>query len=339
MLMNSFKDFINKLRDSKGLGSEESYEAFSLIADGKVDNEEIKEFLLLINEKGITEELLYGAAKSLNERSIKLKAPEGAIDVCGTGGDNSNSLNISTTVAIVLASMGIPVAKHGNKAVSSQSGSADIFSELGINLDKSKEEVEQSLDENNLAFIFAPLYHPAFKHIMPARKELGVRTIFNFLGPLLNPAQVKKQLIGCSDKKMAKIMARVCYLMEKHVWVVVGEDGMDEMSISANTFIYKTDKDGNVVEEIFNPEEHDIKKRPISLIAGKDPKYNAEKLIKLLKGEIGDEKMQAYHDIVCLNSAAALIIAGKSKTFQESIDVVSGHIKSEKVLKFLRDVQ
>ncbi len=178
--MKNLEKYIEKLNINNDLTIEDSYSAFSTIADGNSNTEEIKKFLLLINDKGISENLLFGAAKSLSERSIKLKSPSNAIDVCGTGGDNSNSLNISTTCSILLAAMGVVVAKHGNKAVSSKSGSADIFSEIGINIMQDKEKVEESLANNNLAFIFAPLYHPALKNVAQARQELGVRTIFNF---------------------------------------------------------------------------------------------------------------------------------------------------------------
>jgi anthranilate phosphoribosyltransferase len=334
--MQKFKEIINSLRLDSLLNDKDSYEAFSLIADGKINNDEIKEFLLLINEKGIDEALLYGAAKSLNERSIKLESPKDAIDVCGTGGDNSNSLNISTAVAIIIASMGIPVAKHGNKAVSSNSGSADIFSELGIDINKSKEESEDSLKNNNLAFIFAPLYHPALKNVAIARKELGVRTIFNFLGPLLNPAQTKYQLIGCSDQKVAKIMLNVCTRLKKErCLVVTGLDGMDEISISSDTLINKIDDNGSAITQTFNPQDYGVKKRSIKLIEGKDPKYNSLKLIDLLKGNIKDEKSQAYFDIVTLNCAAALIVSGKFTDFNEAMKSTQTQIKSGKSYNFL----
>ncbi len=334
--MKNFKDFIHLLKNNRSITDDESYQAFSLIADGKANNNEIKEFLILINEIGINESLLFGAAKSLNERSIKIKAPKEAIDVCGTGGDGSNSLNISTTVSIIVASMGIPVAKHGNKAVSSQSGSADIFSQLGIKLDKNKEEVQNSLKNNNLAFIFAPLYHPALKNVAIARKELGIRTIFNFLGPLLNPAQTKYQLIGCCDQKIASIMLKVCSRLNKEkCFIVTGEDGMDEISISANTIINKMDNKNSFKKVIFNPEEYGIKKRSIKLIEGKNPEYNAVQLINLLKGNINNEKDRAYFDIVTLNCAAALIVSGKFQEFNTAIVSAQNQIKSGKAYEYL----
>ena len=336
MKVKQFKDFIYLLKNNKLTDYQDSYQAFNMIVDNKVNAEEVKEFLILINKIGINKALLFGAAKSLNERSIKIKAPKNSIDVCGTGGDNINSLNISTAVAIIIASMGIPVAKHGNRAVSSMSGSADIFSQLGINLNKNKEQIEKSLEQNNLAFIFAPIYHPALKNVAHIRKELGTRTIFNFLGPLLNPAQTKIQLIGCSDKNIAKIMLETCIFLKKEkCMTVTGLDGMDEISISSNTIIYAMNKNRSLRKKIFNPEEYGIKKRSSNLIKGQDPEYNAKQLIKLLKGDIFDKKLQAYFDIVTLNCAAALIISGNSQNFSDAIRDVQRQIKSGKSYQFL----
>ena len=341
--MSELQTYIDQLTSTKSLTIDESYQAFSIIADGKSEIREIKKFLLEVNEKGIDENLLFGAAKSLNERSIKLKAPKNSVDVCGTGGDNSNSLNISTSCAIILASMGVTIAKHGNKAVSSKSGSADIFKEIGIDIMQEKNKVEESLEKNNLAFIFAPLYHPALKNVAQARQELGIRTIFNFLGPLLNPANTQNQLIGCSDQKMAKIMLKACHLMGKNnCWVVTGLDGMDEISISDNSKIYKMQNNKHFTEETFNPEDFGIKKRNINLIKGKDPKYNSEQLIKLLKGKIDNERLEAYFDIVCLNCACALVISSKFNDFNIALNAVQNHIKNgnsyEFLIKFIKDI-
>ena len=335
--MKNLQGLINILQDGS-LNYDQSYLAFSLIADGKSNDDEIKNFLTLINKKGIDENLLCGAAKSLDERSIKIKAPKDCVDVCGTGGDGSNSLNISTTISIILASMGIKIAKHGNKAVSSKSGSADVFDKLGININLEKEEIEKNLEDNNFAFIFAPLYHPALKNVAKARKELGVRTIFNFLGPLINPAQTQYQLIGCSDKKIAKLMLKAFYfLKKKRCFVVTGLDGMDEISISSDSLIQKIDDNGNITEEIFNPEDYGIKKSHINLIKGGDAKYNAQKLVELLKGNIKDEKMQAYLDIVSVNCAYCLILLNKFDNTQQAINFSKDYIRSGKAYQFYQD--
>ena len=194
--------------DIKSLDRNCIFEVFSLIADGIYDDSKVKKLLLTINKVGISDKILLPVVEVFNKKSIKLNAPNDAIDVCGTGGDYLNTLNISTAVSFVVASCGVTVAKHGNKSVSSLSGSADIFSELGIDIYQSKKNIEQSLIDNQLAFIFAPIYHPAFKNIVNIRKQIKDKTIFNYVGPLLNPAQVKYQLIGCTDKNIAQNFAK-----------------------------------------------------------------------------------------------------------------------------------
>lgn len=336
-MVKHFKNYIEILNQGHFRHDRDVYDAFCLIADGEVDTEHLKEFLLKINETGIDDKLLYGAAKLLNERSIKLKAPADAIDVCGTGGDKLDTLNISTAVSFVVASLGVPVAKHGNKAVSSASGSADIFAQLGIQINKSSEEVEQSLELNNLAFIFAPLYHPALKHVAQARQELATKTIFNYLGPLLNPAKTKYQLIGCSDRRIAKdIATTLARLKKKKCWVVYGLDGMDEITTTDDTLIYKME-DGQVAKsEIFNPEEYGIKKSNLDDLKGGDPEYNAQKMLELFQGKKDSTKLKAYYDIVCVNCAAALIIAGKAEGFKDGIAMAQAAIDDQKAYELLK---
>lgn len=338
--MIKFSKFIELLKKDELVNYNQSYEAFCLIADGYAKTEEIKDFLLTINQKGISEILLYGAVKALDERSIKINSPKDTIDVCGTGGDGSNSLNISTTVAIILASMGIKVAKHGNKAVSSNSGSADIFTSLGININKTKEQLEKSLLEDNLAFIFAPLYHPALKNVAQARKELKVRTIFNFVGPLINPAQTNYQLIGCSDVNIAKYMAAIYQkIQRKNFMIVTGLDGMDEISISSDSVIYKINENDQIISEILNPEKYNIDKRPIKFIEGRSANHNAQKLLELLECNFkqDNKEMNAYLDIVTLNCAAALLITKKYTQMDEAIKASKEHILSKKPYHFLQN--
>jgi anthranilate phosphoribosyltransferase len=333
--MNRLKKYLDIL-DQKGfLSSQESYEAFFTIVENQNSAEEIKNFLLKINQKKITASLLYGAAKALLEKSIKLKAPENAIDVCGTGGDLLHTLNISTAVSFVIAASEIPVVKHGNRAVSSSSGSADIFAELGINIHQTPQQAEKSLFENNLAFVFAPLYHPALKNLTEIRKEIGVKTIFNYLGPLLNPANIKFQLIGCSDSNIAPIMLETAKMLDKENCCVVSAlDGMDEISISTETMIYKMENKTIFPKEIFNPEKYGYKKVPIESIQGKDPKYNAGKLLDLLKGEKSD-----YYNIVVLNAALALILSHKTSNFPDGIEMAKNAIDSGKALNILKKLQ
>jgi anthranilate phosphoribosyltransferase len=332
--MADLRKFIEILDHGNFQHDQDSYQAFSLIADGSVSKEEIKKFLLKINQNKINSQLIFGAVKAFAERMVRLKAPENTIDVCGTGGDGLNSLNISTAVCFAVAACGISVAKHGNRAVSSKSGSADIFLELGIDISQSIQQTEESLFKNNLAFIFAPLYHSSFKNVAEVRKELGVKTIFNYLGPLLNPAQTKYQLIGCSNQEIAQSLIEVTNLYQKEkCYVVTGKDGMDEISLSADSVILKMDQGKIYQEEIFNPENYGFKKVSIDAIKGGSPKYNAQKLVELLKGE-----ESAYKDIVVLNSALAITLI-KNIEFKDAIYLANEAIVSGKAYDILKKLQ
>ena len=337
--MANLREFTEILNKGHLRFANQAEDAFTLIADGKADNIQIKEFLLAINNRGIDVNLLSSAVKVLGRRMIKVRAPENSIDVCGTGGDNLNSLNISTAVSFVVAAAGVAVAKHGNKAVSSSCGSADIFSQLGIDISQSKEQTEESLFNNNLAFIFAPLYHPALKYVAVARKELGVRTIFNFLGPLLNPAQTNYQLIGCCDRQIAEVMFKTtAKFHKKNCWVVFGLDGMDEISITDNSLIYKMDYQTIYDSQLFNPQKYVSDKFTIDDLKGKNPTYNAQKLVELLKYQINDRQMRAYHDIVVINSAAALVIAEKEKNFDDAVRFAKEIIAGKKAFELLKKI-
>jgi len=339
-MSNEFKKFLELNHQISG---EEAKKAFAMIADGLVDNEDIKNFLIQINKSEEDNYIHYfsylaGAISAFKDKMIKIKAPEGAMDVCGTGGDGLNTLNISTAVAFVVAACGVAVAKHGNRAISSKSGSADILSALGIDINLSKEKAEKCLEKNNLVFLFAPNYHPAFKHVSQARRELGVKTIFNYLGPVLNPAQVKFQLIGCSNRKMARHLIVASNLRGSiNCNVIHGYDGMDEISISINSTIFTKSQLGifeKPVEEIINPEKYGFKKVDKSFIEGKTPEYNAVKLTELLKGD-----KSAYYDVVVLNAALALTTSGKSFYFQKAIENAKEAIDSGAALKVLEKLQ
>ena len=323
---------------------DEGEEAFGMIADGLVDNEDIKSFLVKINElRDIPDSsyfyFLHGAAYAFKKRMVKIKAPKNTMDVCGTGGDGLNTLNISTAVAFVVAACGVPVAKHGNKAVSSLSGSADIFSALGIDINLSKEKAEECLEKNNLVFLFAPLYHPAFKNVAQARKELGIRTIFNYLGPLLNPAEVKYQLIGCSnanDLIISRMILTSWCVGCKNFAIVYGDDGMDEISIVQNSnIITKPQFEELFNKKVLNPEDYGFKKAPsMESIRGGSPQYNAEKLLNLLNGG-----KSFYRDVVILNAAYALVVADKVYNFKEGIKEATKAIDNEDALKVLENLQ
>jgi anthranilate phosphoribosyltransferase len=245
------------------------------------------------------------------------------IDTCGTGGDGGKTFNISTAVAIIAATAGAKVAKHGNRAVSSRSGSADVLRELGFNIDISCNDTKMSIDEAGMGFLFAPKYHTAMKNVAPARKELGTRTIFNILGPLTNPAFAKGQILGVYDKGLTHTIAEVLYKLGcERAMVVHGEDGLDELSTTGKTFVSEL-KDGMVENYMVAPEEFGIPKAGLKDISGGDAVYNAQIILNILKGNKGPKR-----DIVLLNSAAALYIGKIAKDMKEGIKLASGLIDS-----------
>lgn len=288
-------------------------EIFDQIIDLKIAEDEIKKFLLDLNEANLPANAFIGAVASLKKRMKKISAPENTIDVCGTGGDKLNTLNVSTAVCFVVAAAGVPVAKHGNKAISSNSGSADIFSELGIKISSDISEIEKNLREKNLCFLFAPYFHEALKNVAQIRKSLGMPTIFNFLGPLLNPANTSAQMIGVSRRDVMKKMAGV---VDGRTYIVHGFDGMDEITLTDNSYLLRCENGKIFEEEIVNPEKFGFKKTTLEALKGNDPKYNAEKLIALLDGE-----KSAYRDIVILNSAFALKLARRVDEIAEGVEL------------------
>ena len=318
---------------------QEFQEKFSDIANQKLTEDQTIDFLLELNQSGFSSDAFLSAIQAFKPLSKKISTNQNIIDVCGTGGDKLNTLNISTAVAIVLSALEVPVAKHGNKAISSNSGSADVLNELGINIMADEADIKKSLEENNLCFMFAPLYHPAFKALVNIRariaKEYGVPTIFNFLGPLLNPANAKVQLIGTSKKEtMIPMLEALANSGSEKVFVVHGLDGMDEITISDNSLIAKLE-DGKVSElQEINPEDYGIKKSPLEAIKGGDAKFNAEKIVQLFDG-----KKSAYQDIVVLNSAFALLAADKVKNIEKGIELAKHAIENGIVKNQLKKLQ
>ncbi len=313
---------------------------FDEIFDDKIAKKDIKDFLLNLNHANLPQSAFIGAVNSLKKRMLPISAPKGAIDVCGTGGDKLNTLNISTAVSFVVAACGICVAKHGNKAISSKSGSADIFQELGIKITDDKKQIEDSLKKNNLCFLFAPLFHSSLKKVGEARKELGVATIFNFLGPLLNPANTKYQIIGTSNKESMTKLANVIAQNQRNlkedsrVYIIHGFDGMDEITLTDNSYLIRCENGKIFDEEIINPEEFGFKKVKIEDLQGKDPKYNAKKLVDLLNGE-----KSPYRDIVILNSSYALLACKKASNIIEAIKLSEEAIDSAKSIAILSSLQ
>ncbi|MES2961393.1 MAG: anthranilate phosphoribosyltransferase [Pseudomonadota bacterium] len=315
------------------LTSKNYEEIFDQIIDLKIDEAEIKKFLLDLNQKNLPENAFIGAVSALRKRMKKISAPENAIDVCGTGGDKLNTLNISTAVCFVVAAAGVPVAKHGNKAISSQSGSADIFSELGIKISSEIPEIEKNLREKNLCFLFAPFFHEALKNVAEIRKSLGIPTIFNFLGPLLNPANTSFQLIGTSRKDVMKKML-TAQQNAKKIYIVHGQDGMDEISLCTDSYLLRLENGKIFDEEIINPEKLGFKKVGLETLKGQDPKHNAQKLIALLEGE-----KSAYRDIVILNSAFALKLVNKVEKIEEGVELAKSTIDNGIATKVLKNLQ
>ena len=327
-------DLATKLKQGQNLSFEESKSLFSSLMEGKHEENKIIEILEALIKKGETKDELAGGIFILRDKATKVSTETNTIDTCGTGGDGQNSLNISTASAIVLASIGVKVAKHGNKAVSSNCGSADVLEALKININLKPNEAEESIKNLNFAFMFAPNYHSAMKYVGPARKKMGKKTIFNLIGPLSSPAQVKRQVIGVFDKKWMKPFAEA--LKENnvvHAYIVHSEDGMDEISPFAKTNVVEL-IDGKINEFIINPKELNINSSNKDNLKGKNAEYNADKVIEIYKG-VSNEFSQS----VALNAAAGLIVSGKENDFKNAFDKASKHLKSGKVFEHLTKLQ
>ncbi len=324
------REAIKMLIDNLNLSEAEMAECMKEIMEGKATDAQIGAFLTGLRIKGETIEEITGAARIMREKAITIKAPEGVLDTCGTGGDMSHTFNISSTTAIVVSACGVPVAKHGNRSVSSQSGSADLLETLGVKIDLSPEKVETCLFETGFGFLFAPLFHPAMKYAIGPRKEMGIRTIFNILGPLTNPAGARRQLLGVFADNLTETLAMVLgNLGAIDAMVIHGEDGLDEISISDATKVSRF-KDGRVENFFIAPEDFGIRRKEIDLIRGGNKEENAMITLSILKGERGPKR-----DIVLMNSAAALMVAGKAEDFRTALliaaDAIDSGVASEKL--------
>ncbi|RQW46042.1 anthranilate phosphoribosyltransferase [Novosphingobium sp. LASN5T] len=289
--------------------------AFAAILDGAVADEAIAAFLVALSERGETASEIAGAARAMRARMIPVQAPANAIDVCGTGGDGHHTLNVSTAVSLVVAACGVPVAKHGNRAASSKAGAADTLEALGLNLDRAAETAEETLADIGIGFLFAARHHPAMGRIMPIRKAIGRRTIFNLMGPLANPAQVSRQLVGIARPAYVPIYAdALARLGTARSFVVSGDEGLDELSLAGGNEL--ADVTGaEIVMRRVAPSDADLPTAPIEAIRGGDPAHNAEALRRLLLSEPG-----AYRDAVLLNAAAALMVAGEARNWHEGVE-------------------
>ena len=327
-------NLIDILKNGKNLSFDESKTLFNELMEGKYNDSAIIEILESLSKKGETKDELAGGIFVLREKATKVEADQNTIDTCGTGGDGQNSLNISTAAAIVLASLGIKVAKHGNKAVSSNCGSADVLEALKININLKPNEAEESIKKFNFAFMFAPNYHSAMKYVGPARKKMGKKTIFNLIGPLSSPAQIKRQVVGVFHKKWMKPFAEA--LKDNgviHAYIVHSDDGMDEISPFAKTSVVEL-KDKKIKEFIIDPKTLGINCKDKESLKGKNAEYNSEKIIEIFKG-----KKNEFSQSVALNVAAGLIVSGKETDFKTAFEIATKHLNSGNVFQHLTKIQ
>jgi anthranilate phosphoribosyltransferase len=297
------------------LGEAEAEAAFGAMLDGKLDDEAIAAFLVALSDRGETASEIAGAARAMRARMIPVAAPAHAIDVCGTGGDGMHTLNVSTAVALVVAACGVPVAKHGNRAASSKAGAADTLEALGLNLGRAAETAEATLADIGICFLFAGQHHPAMGRIMPIRKRLGRRTIFNLMGPLANPAGVRRQLVGIARPAYVPIYAEaLARLGTEASMVVSGDEGLDELSLAGGNELARVDPDGYRMQRV-SAADAGLAAAPVDALRGGDPAFNAAALRRLLLGEPG-----AYRDAVLFNAAGALMVAGEVTDWRAGVE-------------------
>ena len=321
--MTDFSPLLEIALSGRALTRVEMRAAMDLLLEGVVADNDIAAFLLALKRRGETVEEIVAAAQAMRARALHIAAPVGAIDTCGTGGDGADTFNISTAAALIVAGAGVPVAKHGNRAASSKSGSSDILSVLGVNLTPAPEIIERCITEANVGFMFAAYHHRAVGHVANVRKKLATRTLFNLLGPLANPAGAKRQLMGVFDAALAEPLARALLdLGAEHVWVVHGADGLDELTTTGESHVVEG-KDGAIRTFTITPEEADLKRADAAALKGGAPEENAAALKRLLDGE-----RSAYRDIAVLNAAAALIVAGKARDLSAGAALASRAIDS-----------
>jgi anthranilate phosphoribosyltransferase len=304
----NFPSLLKRLVEGQSLSAEASLAAFAAIMAGEVSETRMGAFLTALALREPTVDEIAGAARAMRQAMRTVDAPAGAIDLCGTGGDGHGTLNVSTAASFVVAACGVTVAKHGNRNMSSKSGAADVLEALGVRIDLSPQSAAQCLDQTGLCFLFAPAYHPAMKHVAPVRKDLGFRTVFNLLGPLCNPARVRRQLLGVFAERWFEPVAGVlAQLGAECAWVVHGRDGMDELTITGPSLVVEWNE-GKFRSFEIEPEQIDLCRASLDSVKGGDAPFNARALERLLQGR-GD---RTYHDIVVLNAAAALAVSGKA---------------------------
>lgn len=328
--MVDFKTLIAKVASGASLNREEATSAFDIMMTGEATPSQIGGFLMALRVRGETVEEIAGAVSSMRSRMLKVEAPADAVDIVGTGGDASGSLNISTASAFVAAGAGLTIAKHGNRALSSKSGAADVLMALGVKIDIGPETIAACIREAGVGFMFAPVHHSAMKHVGPSRVELGTRTVFNILGPLSNPAGVRRQLVGVFARQwLMPVAETLAALGSESVWVVHGSDGLDEMTLSGPTYVAEL-KNGSVRCFEVMPDDAGLPYHAPEAVRGGSAEDNAQALRALLNGAAG-----AYRDTVLLNVAAALMIAGRVPTLKDGVTLAADAIDSGRALAAL----
>lgn len=334
--MADLKPLIAKIADAKPLSVDEAREAFNIIMSGEATPSQIGAVLMGLRVRGETVDEITGAVMTMREKMIRVSAPADSLDIVGTGGDASGSYNVSTCAALVAAGAGLHIAKHGNRALSSKSGAADTLAALGVNIEAKPETISRCITEAGVGFMFAPAHHAAMRHVGPSRVELATRTIFNLLGPLSNPAGVKRQIVGVFAKQWVEPLAHVLNkLGSEAVWITHGEGGLDEITPTGTTWVAEL-KDGKVSTFEIQPEDAGVQRRTLEELKGGDADYNA----KALRAVLGGEK-NAFRDAATMTAGAALLVAGKAKDLKEGTAQAEQAIDSgaaEKVLAKLAEV-
>lgn len=325
------KQILEQLLNQHNLTRDEAYNIMLSIMSGEYDDAQIAGFLMALRAKGETVDEITGFAQAMREKMVTIQLETPAIDMCGTGGDALGTFNISTAATFVIAGAGVHVAKHGNRSMTSKSGSADVLQALGISIDKSVEESSEDIENIGLGFMFAPAYHPAMKHAIGARKALATRTVFNILGPLCNPADVKAQAMGIFHPKLTEVQANVLKALgSTDVMVFHGRDGLDEISTTTTSKISQMQNGNDVNTFEFDPSELGLNRVSLNELQGGEPKENAEIIKSILNGEIGPKR-----DIVLLNAAAGIVVGGKAKNLKEGLVKATESVDSNAALNIL----
>ena len=331
--MATIQDFIKIVSAGQSLNRRQAADAFELLMTGQAEPAQIGGLLMAMRVRGETVDEITGAAEVMRAKATGVSSPIGSVDTCGTGGDSSGTYNISTCSAFVVAGAGVPVAKHGNKSISSKSGSADVLASLGVNLDVSPPIVEACIEKANIGFMFAPAHHSAMRHVGPIRASLGVRTIFNLLGPLSNPAGAKRQVLGVYAEEWIVPLAKVLRALgSEKLWVVHGADGLDELTTTGETKVAALEN-GEIRTFSVHPEEVGLPLASIDMLKGGDSDVNAQAIKEVLMGEMGP-----FRDIVLLNAGAALVVSDLASDLKDGIGLAAQSIDEGKALACLNSL-